>query len=355
MHKKRILSLTGVSVLGAATLLLSGCGGNSFSTQTFGTRLGLLPAVYGLDPVAANAIAQQNPLTYELSGLSSPDGKTAFLTSATAFTIVTNPDKAGLPANVDINGDPAGSPFFTYGFPAGGQFIDAAAGGGIPAAAIQTGASVTFRAALANGSLGDTTTTIVGATLTSTDPQWKLGTLPMTFNNVGTGPLSSATYVTGTGGTPAPFTLPFTQGLHTVVATVTDSAGRVTSTTFSIPVAAATSVTLAAQSFTVAVPAKGTVAATTAASAITAGNTVTLDKETGVTADDQGTAILFTTPGTHTLTETDAKGNVVQTSTFTLDTTTAGTTVYAVPVTTAPAATPAVVIARHRQARALKH
>jgi len=355
MHKKQILSLTSVSALGAATLLLSGCGGNSFTTQTFGTRLGLLPAVYGLDPVAANVILNNSPTGFELSGLSSPDGKTAFLTAATAFTIVTNPDKAGLPANVDINTDAAGSPFFTYGFPTGGQFIDGAAGKGVPAGTVQPGASVTFRAALANGSLGDTTTTISGATLTSTDPQWTLGTLPMTFNNVGTGPLANGTYVTGTGGTPAPFTLPFTQGLHTVVATVTDSAGRVTSTTFTIPVAAPTSAVLAVQSFTVTVPATATAAATTKASAITAGNTVTLDGGTGVTADNLGTALFITTPGTHTVTETDAKSVVVQTSTFTLDATTAGTTVYTVPVTTAPAATASAIVTRHRQAHALQH
>lgn len=348
MLKKRTFSLAGAGALGAAALLLSGCGGNSFSKNTFGNYAETLPAVYGLDPIAINPAATglSTPTGFELSGLGSPDGKTAYLTAATAFTVVQNPGgTASLPVNV--NTVTSGAPQLPYGFSTGGVYINAAAGSGVPAAAVLTGTSVTFRAALANGVASNNTPAISTATLTSTDPQWTLGTLPMTFNNVGSGPLANGTYVTGTNGTPTPFTLPFTEGIHSVVVTVTDAAGRATATTFAIPVSAPSSVTLFLQSFTVvtaAVAATSTtpaVPATTSQNPITPGDLVSLDGGTAQTADAQGTVIFFTTPGTHTITEKSADGaTTVQTATFSLPLTdakgvvtggTPGTTVYGVP------------------------
>lgn len=362
MNQKRKLSLAGVGALGAAALLLSGCGGNSFSKQTFGNYAEVVPVAYGLDPIAINPNLQQTTFGYELSGLGSPDGKTAYLTAATGFNIVTNSGGAALPVNVDT-GLGGTTPQLPYGFSTGGVYIDNAAGAGVPAAAVLTGASVTFRAALANGVAKNATPPIASATLSSTDPQWTLGTLPMTFNDVKSGPLANGTYVTGTGGNPTPFTLPFTQGIHSVVVTVTDAVGRVTTTTFAIPVSDPASVTLFLQSITVlapAVPATATapaVPATVTKTAITPGDLVSVDGGTAVTADAQGTAVLFTTPGTHTVTETKPDAiKTVQSATFTLPLTNAkgeviagapGSTVYdvvdnAVP----PAAPPAAAKAR---------
>jgi len=340
MHKKSTLSLTGLGAFGAAALLLNGCGGSSFSKDTFGNFAEVLPVAYGLDPIAINPNFASTPVGYELSGLGSPDGKTAYITAATAFNVVTNSGGASLPVNVNTSTSATAAPQLPYGYSTGGKYIDAAASLGTAAVAVQTGASVTFRAALANGIASNATPPIASATLTSTDPQWTLGTLPMTFNDVKSGPLANGTYVTGTNFTPTPFTLPFTQGIHSVVVTVTDSVGRVTATTFEIPVAAPTSVTLFLQSFTVAVPATTTppiTAATTKQTPITPGDLVSIDGGTGVAADAQGTAVLFTTPGTHTATETapataTAAAKVVQTATFAIDPSLAGTTLYGVPV-----------------------
>ena len=355
MNKKRTLSLAGVGALGAAALLLSGCGGNSFSKQTFGNHAEVVPIAYGLDPIAVNPNLQNTTIGYELSGLGSPDSQTAYLTAATAFTILKNSGSAGLPVNVnthvDDNGNPLSPPELPYGYSTGGIYIDGAAGAGVPAGAVQTGASVIFRAALANGVASNATPPIASATLSSADPEWTLGTLPMTFNEVKGSPLANGTYVTGTSGTPTPFTLPFTQGIHTVVVTVTDSVGRVTATTFEIPVAAPASVTLFLQNLTVVVPAVAATAtdpavpAATKTFGIAPGDLVSLDGGTPIGADAQGTAIFFTAPGKHTVTETNPKGDkTVRTATFTLAADTAGTTVYdavdvAVP---APAAAAAV-------------
>lgn len=308
MNKKRTFSLAAVGALGAATLLLSGCGGNSFSKQTFGNYAEVVPVAYGLEPIAINPNLQNTIASYELSGLGSPDGKTAYLTAATAFTIVTNSGGAALPVNVnthvDANGLPLSPPELPYGFSTGGVYIDKAAGAGVPATAAVSGASVTFRAALANGVANNATPPIASATLTSTDPQWTLGTLPMTFNNVGGGPLANATYVTGTSGNPTPFALPFTAGLHSVVVTVTDVVGRVTATTFAIPVVDAANSAVQAN-IVATVPdgsAKGTTATLLSASAAITAPTAGATPQS--TVDAQNNVVLFAAPGTQTITAT---------------------------------------------------
>ena len=172
-----------------------------------------------------------------------------------------------------------------------------------------------FRAAIANGVANNAVPGITGATLTSTDAQLAAvpgltAGLPMSLDVVG-GAFSNATYVTGTGGTAAPFTIPAatTDGIHTVVATVTDAAGRVTSTTFAFPVVTAANVCVFAQNIT----ADGQTG-TPAATAIAAGDTVTIDGASGLgtypaaytptVADPQGTVVFFVAPGTHTLVDT---------------------------------------------------
>lgn len=342
MHKKQKLSL-GIGALGAAAVLLSGCGGSSFQKNTFGNYANTLPAAFGLEPAAASSNLQQNPSFIETSGLGSVDSGTAYLTAASDFAVLKAPDGATLNVNVDPNSTGK----VPLGFATGGAFIS---GTDIPAA-VQTSASVVFRAALANGISSNNTPGINGASLSSTDPEWTLATLPMTLNVLKTGPLATGTYVTGTNETPAPFALPFTtSGVHTVVVTVSDDAGRQTATTFAIPVVRPSDIALFLQSFTVTTAATATTAAKTSQNPITPGDTVTIDGGAGTgtypatgynaatgkasaptVADAQGTVVLFTTPGTHTVTETDAKGTVVQTSSFTLPATAAGTTIYTVP------------------------
>lgn len=370
MHKHFSSYVTfgfGAAVVGAA-LLMSGCGGTSVEKSSFGTYQNAVPATYGIEGTAANGNISSplgGPFFYETSGLGSADSSKAYQAAAIDFSIVKNPNNATLLSGVDPNGTgkvPLGFSG-TVGSDTGsggtvGQYIDAnsAPTPSVPTA-VTPGTSVVFRAAISNGLSSTARSPITinpsGVSLTSADPEWTLGVLPLTFNYIKTGPFANATYVTGTPvttgqGTPTPFTVPFTTtGIHTVVLTVSDDAGQQTATTFAIPVVTSADVALVLQNFITVAPTKATPKGT--ATPITAGDTVTLDGGAGIgsypagfastTADAQGTVVFFTTPGTHTVTETDPKGAVVQTSTFTLDAAAAGTTVLDVPTTTNPAAT----------------
>lgn len=351
MLKKHVRTFAGIGAAGAAALLFTGCGGNSFQKNTFGNYPNTLPYAYGVEPVAlfglANNIGAQG--AFEGSGFQAVTGGQAYLTGASDFVAVTA-SGAVLPANADPNT----SGKLPLGFSTGGLYIDNAqtvAGPVASVASLSPGTQVVFRVALANGISNNNTSGITGATLTTSDPQMAAvagltAGLPMTLNVV-TGPFSNATYVAGTNGTPTPFTIPagLPSGLHTVKVNVSDDAGRTTATTFEFPVLATTDVALFLQSFTTAVAATKTAAATTTATPIQAGDTVTVDGGAGsgtyptgftpTVADAQGTVVLFTKPGTHTVVETNAKGVVVQTATFTIPATAAGTTIFSVPVGTA--------------------
>lgn len=306
MHTKQKSSLAGIGVLSAVAVILSGCGGNTFSKNTFANYPDTLPAAYGIEPVIASTNLQ-GPTTasLETSGLASADSTTPYLTGALDFAIITNVNSAKIADNIDPN--KTGK--VPLGFSTGGAFL----AGATPApTAVVTGTSVVFRAALANGIAdnGASAISATGNTLSSTDPEWSLGTLPLTFNVIKNGPLANGTYVTGTGGNAAPFALPFkTSGIHTAIVTVTDAAGRVTATVFEMPVVTPANVALFAQNI-VADGQTGTPAATP----ISPGDTVTVDGGAGLgtypagysatTADAQGTVVFFIAPGTHTLVDT---------------------------------------------------
>ncbi len=377
MLKKQTRLLAGAGLLGATAVLLSGCGGGSFSKNTFNNYPNTLPYAYGIEPVAfygqANAAGQQ--ATIEGSGLQDAANGQAYISGASAFTIVTaqGASLAGL-------ADPNGTNVLPLGFSPGGQYVDAVNQTGAKVATVTSvapGASVVFRAALANGtSSNNTSPGITGATLTSTDPALAgvaglTAGLTMTLVQVG-GAFSNATYATGTGGTAIPFTLPAETptGIHTVTVTVSDAAGRVTATQFEFPVVASTEVALFLQNITVLTPAVAatpTIAgapATPTTTAITPGDLVSLDGGTAVTADAQGTAIFFTTPGTHTITETKPDATAVQTATFTLPLTDAkgvvtggapGSTVYDVVDNAVAAAAPPTAAKARRSAALRRH
>ncbi len=339
MHNKQTLTLTGIGMLGAA-VLLAGCGGSSFSQSNLGTRPNTLPYIYGLEPIAYYGAANVfgNQAAIEGSGFQAASGGQAFITGDTAFAAVTAPTGTGLPKLADPN--TTGS--LPTVFSTGGQYVDAQnqTGAAItPVAAMPAGTSVYFRAAIANGQTNTAATPITGATLTSTDAALAsvagLTTgLPMSLNPVG-GAFSNATYVTGTGGTPTPFTIPAstTAGLHTVAATVTDSIGRVTSTTFIFPVVTPTTVCLFAQNIIAdgQTPAAGK---SPVATPIVAGDTVTIDGASGTGTypatfgsptkpDPQGTVVFFIAPGTHTLVDVHpvaATATVAATTTTTTQT-----------------------------------
>lgn len=308
MHTKQKSSLAGIGALSAVAIILSGCGGTTFSKNTFANYPNTLPAAYGIEPVVAstNLQAVTTLANLETSGLASADSTTPYLTGALDFAIVTNVNSAKIADSID----PSKTGKVPLGYSTGGAFL----AGATPApTAVVTGTSVVFRAALANGIADNTAASInsTGNTLSSADPEWTLGTLPLTFNVIKTGPLANGTYVTGTGGNAVPFALPFkTSGIHTVIVTVADAAGRVTATTFGMPVVTPANVALFAQNIT----ADGQTG-TPMAAAITPGDTVTIDGGAGLgtypagysatTADTQGTVVFFIAPGTHTLVETN--------------------------------------------------
>ena len=355
MLNKQKFALTGIGMLGAA-VLLAGCGGSSFSKNSFGNYPNTLPYIYGLEPIAYYGVS--SPIgasaAIEGSGFQAATGGQAFITGDTAFTPTTS-----LSATLPANADPNGTKTLPTVFSTKGQYVDAQNQTGAAFAsvtAVPAGTSVYFRAAIANGIANNATPSITGATLTSTDAQLAsvaglTAGLPLTFAtgaSVVGGAFSNATYVTGTGGTATPFTIPAstTAGLHTVAATVTDSAGRVTATTFIFPVVTPSTVCLFAQNI-IADGQTGTPKAT----AIGAGDTVTIDGAAGTgtypagytptTADPQGTVVFFVAPGTHTLVDTHivpavpASGStpaspattVVTTQTITIPASAAGTTI----------------------------
>lgn len=375
----------GLAAAGAA-FLLNGCGGGSFSKNSFGTYQNAVPAAYGIEGTASNGNISGplgGPFFYETSGIGSADGKTAYLTTASDFAILQNPNKATLLTGVDPNGTgtvPLGFSGTTGITGTAGSYIDAntAASPAIPSA-VAPGASVVFRAAISNGVSSSTQSTVPitynGVSLSSTDPQWTLGTLPLTFNYLKTGPFANATYATGTPvqtdqGTPIPFTIPFTStGIHTVVLTVSDDGGQQTATTFAIPVVASTDVALLIQNMdTGTKDGKGNAVF----QSITAGDTVTVDGGAGIgfypatgynftagdaakvsqptIADTQGSVIFFVTPGTHTIvdttvipkTKTAAAQTIVTTETISVSAAAAGTTIVD------PAGTAATVSLRTR-------
>lgn len=208
-------SLFGSAAL-AFALLNAGCGGTTTSASS---ATPTSPFALGINDAS--------PTGAEASGLGLPTNPTnpsasdvGYDTYATAITPLNGAPKI-LVDPATVSGQPA--------TPLGGPVPPGQAG-------------VTFRADIAVGQTSNGGTPgISSAVLTSTDPEWTLGTLPLTFQyNSSTaagapgvkGIFSSATYST------AVFTVPFTTtGTHTVSVTVTDTAGRSTRTDYAISVA----------------------------------------------------------------------------------------------------------------------
>ena len=312
-----------LAALGAATAaVLSGCGGASNNASPAPAAT---PTIYGVNPTTGAAG----------SGLQSSDAKTGYLTAALSTTA------KALEGTIPL------------GFAAGALNADAkTVAMAVPAG--QTG--VSFRTLIANGNAGNGISAIIPSSVVLTSPEVTGFSQPLTFDGAGV-TLNDGQYVT------AAFTLPFTtSGIHQFTAAVADASGQNSTTTLGVVVAMPTDIALFLQSFdsgtmTAPTPATATTPAqpgTEIFNAITAGDIVQIDggQGTGVyptgyaatTADAQATVVLFTGPGAHTVTEFKPDGKtVVQTSTFTLPATAAGTTLYAVP---APAATTAAAVSK---------
>jgi len=340
MIQDKHLGRTGLlAALGAsAALLLSGCGGTTSNAGAPASAA--TPAIYGVNPADGTT---GSGLQFSVAGTDAKGNPTTTATGAItgALSSTAKPLEGTVP----------------LGFPAG--TTDSA----VPVSQ----ANVVFRALAANGNVGSDAGKIVASSLVLTSPEVTSFSQPLTFDLAGTGNgINAGQYAT------AAFTLPFTtSGIHQFTASLSDVGGQSSSTTLGVVVVAPTDVALFLSSFdtgtmTPPTPATATTPekpGTEIFKAIKAGDTVTVDGAAGTgvypagyastTADDNGQVALFTTPGTHTVTETDAKGTAVQTSTFTLPATAVGTTIYAVP---APAATTTASVAKpHVVKRTLKH
>lgn len=338
-HKQARLALPLVS-LGAAVAALSGCGGPSTNvggagapTQDSG------PVVYGLQAAAvatgATDQGETSGLTFNVtttSGTTSTTTATGALVAGTKYTTLTGAGPLPIYRTTFSTGIP-------LGFAPGGAYFNVSS----PVAAVPTNytGSLVFGAYVSTGVQKSLSVNLNTSSIILTSPEAPGFSVPLAFDpTFGSGVLSQAEYKT------APFALPAfmqTTGLHSLHTTIADVGNPVQSsaTDFVVATVAPTAVALFLQSLTALTPATATAAAKLTTTAIAAGDTVTLDGGsgigvyptgyTGTLADAQGTVVLFTTPGTHTLTETDSTGKTVQTETFTLGTDTAGTTILTPP------------------------
>ena len=367
-------------------LALSGCGGTTFSKSSTAPSPYSDPVVQGLEPQAAVGGGNLPNPFLETSGLGSPDGTIGYITGAV------NSDSVAISAIAISTGtDASGSQVATtpLGFAPGGQYFSSQGGAAFLLAdnltpafqAAKPGASVIFRASVANGV--DPTTSPPSAPpivpgsikLTSTDPAWHTisglktddptdapnGYLPLAFDKTfalaPSGPLANDNYVTGAAdasgnltGSPIAFALPFTTtGLHNLRVTVADTRAAVHHTDFQALVVAPSDSAIIVQ----ATDAKGNPlggAVVTLDSGKITPTAPALDQTT--TDPLTGVAIIFATPAKHTITITsqDAKGNAI-TGTDTVDltglagkafNTADGSTPYQIAVGATPAAAAAI-------------
>lgn len=355
--------------LGALAAVLSGCGGAtsgggaSIATPDSG------PVVYGINALALSSGATTQGETSGIAfNASSTDAKGNVTTTPTgvfvgAFAYKTVAGAGPLPAYQAAfpNSGPttAGIPL---GFTPSGSSFYYGSSAGVAALPTNYAGALTFGVYASQGARGGNLVPINPSSIVLTSPEAPSFSLPLTFDpTFGSGVLAQTQYKGTTTGVPAFLQ---TTGLHDLRATIADTAGQSSTTDFAVASVAPTDVALALPSITVLTPATATAAAALTNTPIAAGDTVTIDGGagigvyptgyTGTLADAQGTVVLFTTPGTHTLTETTSKGTVVQTETFTLAATTAGTTLLG-PPTPDGAPTGAIVKKVVRARRLIKH
>jgi len=330
------LPLAGLGIVAAA---LSGCGGATSGGATAIPTPDSGPVLYGINALAARS---GSVTAGETSGLSfTPAGGTLEGAIVGAFAYNTVNGAGPLPSYVssfpNAGGKTAGVPL---GFPqSGGSFYYNSAAQATALPTNFTG-NITFGVYASQGAKGGSLVDINPASIVLTSSESPTFSAPMIFDpNFGTDGISQSQYKT------APFTVPAfmqTTGLHDLHATIADTAGQSSTTDFAVATVDPTSVALFLQSINVLVPAVAATATTLAKpatvvnTAINPGDLVTIDGGAGTgvypagytptVADAQGTVVLFAKPGTHTVTETDPTGKTtVQTETFTLASTTAGT------------------------------
>ncbi len=355
LNKRALRAVLPLAGLGIAAAALSGCGGASTTNNPVVPTPNSGPVVYGLNDAAAASGVQAG----ETSGIAfnvttTANGTTtttpaAALVAAFAYKTVSGAGplqayQLDFPNGVTSDGVTS-SPGLALGFGTSGSYFNSASSTPISAIPTNYAGTLVFgaytSAGVLNGNPDDLNTTSV--VLTSSEASASVFSQPLSFigqNAIGTSVLPQAQYET------AAFPIPAfmqTTGLHDLHTTISTVSGQSSTTDFVVATVDPASVALFLQSLTVIVPAVPATAtapakpATLATTAITPGDLVTIDggPGTGVypagyqptVADAQGTVVLFTTPGTHTLTETDPTGKtVVQAEVSTLPATDAGMT-----------------------------
>ncbi len=344
-NKRALRAVLPFAGFGIAAAAFTGCGGATQNGANLSPTQNSGPVIYGVNANANRQIESQ-----ETSGLSFTTGTTATngaVIGVTSYVTTHGPGplftyQSAYPNGVLSNGVTS-SPGVPLGFAAGAAYFNATST--IPVAAVPTNyaGSLTFGAYASSGIVNNLSVDIIPSSIVLTSSESTTFSQPLTFigaGNIGTGVLAQTQYQS------APFPIPpfmQTTGLHDLRTTIADVDGNSSTTDFAVATVDPASIALFLQSLTVivpAVPAVGTTPpkpATLLTTAINPGDTVTIDggKGTGVypagytptVADANGTVVLFTTPGTHTLTETDPTGKtIVQTEVSTLPASDAGTT-----------------------------
>ncbi len=310
----------GLALSLAVAALLSGCGGASTSTQSFGSYTPNGPVVFGLN--AVGALSANPPQYRETSGAGTPDLTGGYAVAALAST--------ALPPANEVDSTTGTIPL---GFAPGARYIDNATYG----QALHPNDNFVFGAYAANaldstGSFID----ITGLSLQSTDPNTGLGiaSQPMTYAPKYTGPLANAQYKSGTLTIPAGTTT----GIKTISVTITDKSPSTSNhspstTTFGLVVLSGSDSAVLAQITTPdpkgrPMPLPGAVATIDGADApgYALPGQAASDPNASV-SDTQGVVLLFAPAGKHTVNVTGSvlgpDGKSMMTVTNTLPITTA--------------------------------
>jgi hypothetical protein len=279
MVRRRTVAGAALLVAGIGALSVGGCGGAKTYGSSYGTSQAATPVAYGLEAYGAVSFTGTNRYV-ELSGLGSPDGTTAYATAAVTSTATALPGLTSYTGTIPV------------GFAPGSVFADGKSYG-----AVTPGTQVVFRVAVGNGQTsGGTVPAIVPSSVVLTTPENPSFQEAFTFKSGATsGPLANALYITPT------FTLPFTTtGLHVFVVTVADTSGQSSATTYAVPV-------LANGDAAVLVQVGSQVSQNPPITYPLGGATLSITNpiagaQAQSTADSQGVAVLFASPGQQTIT-----------------------------------------------------
>ena len=295
INKRALRAFLPLAGLGIAAAALSGCGGASQNASALTAPTpDSGPVIYGQNSLAI--LTGGNTPMGETSGLGYVSGSTVTGIETGATNYVTDSGAGPLPGY---------SANFAAGIAIGFSTLGNYFNGG-PASALLTTdiGSVVFRANISQGALNKALVDINTSSVILTSSEASGFSQPLTFDKpgIGVGPLGQGEYTTGTFALPASFA---TTGLHTVTASVSDTASQKSHTDFDFVVLAPTDsgvlFPFGGATVPAGEPAKSTAAVNTVAATIT--NAIT-GARTRVVLDDTNTFILFAAPGDQTVTVT---------------------------------------------------